>query len=66
MKKFLGQKKLTVLFIYIVVVPTQKISSQIKGFLFFVCTPSVSKKGYTYDAFLPFTIKVMLEPLKTF
>jgi hypothetical protein len=38
----------------------KKTSSQIKGFLFFVCTPYVLKKGYTYDAFLTSTIKVML------
>jgi hypothetical protein len=51
---------LAVLFNYILLVCKKKISSQIKGFLLFVCTPYVFKKGYTYDAFLTSTIKVML------
>ena len=57
---------MTVLFRYVLLVPTKKSALKSKDFYFFVCTPCVSKKGYTYDAFLTSTIKVMLEPLKTF
>jgi hypothetical protein len=41
-------------------VPKKKSALKSKDFFTFVCTPYVFKKGYTYDAFLTSTIKVML------